>query len=42
MIWPVAVDREQQQWIDALVRPDAPSHPIAQDALLVDYPVAPG
>jgi hypothetical protein len=42
MIWPVAVDREQQQWIDALVRPDAPSHPIAQDALLVDYPVALG
>jgi hypothetical protein len=38
----VAIDGEQQQWIDALVRPDAPSHPIAQEALLVDYPVALG
>ncbi len=42
MIGPMAVDGEQRQWIDALVRPDAPSHPIAADALLVDYPVALG
>ena len=32
----------QHEWIEALVRPDAPSHPMAQDALLVDYPVALG
>jgi hypothetical protein len=38
----VTIDEEQQQWIDALVRLDAPSHPMAEDALLVDYPVALG
>jgi hypothetical protein len=35
----VVIDGEQQHWIDALVRPDAPSHPVAEHALLVDYPV---
>ncbi len=38
----MTIDGERPQWIDALSRPDAPSHPIAEDALLVDYPVALG
>ena len=42
MIGAVTIDGEQRQWIDALVRADAPSQPAATDALLVDYPVALG
>lgn len=38
----VTSDAAQQEWIDALVRPDPPSNPMAEDALLVDYPVALG
>jgi hypothetical protein len=42
MIGRVAIDAAQQEWIDALVRPDAPGQPMAEVALLVDYPVALG
>lgn len=38
----MTTDATQQEWIDALVRPDPPSHPLAEEALLVDYPVALG
>ena len=42
MIGPVTIEAAQQEWIDALVRLDAPSHPVAGHTLLVDYPVALG
>lgn len=38
----MTIDAAQHGWIDALVRPDAPSEPIANDAMLLDYPVALG
>jgi hypothetical protein len=38
----VTIDAAEHEWIDALGRLDAPSHPVAQEALLVDYPVALG
>jgi hypothetical protein len=39
---PVTTDAAQHEWIAALVRSDAPSHPVSENALLVDYPVALG
>jgi hypothetical protein len=38
----VTIAAAQHEWIGALVRLDGPSQPVAEDALLVDYPVALG